>query len=143
VAPRHCPRRCWSWGLHPLSDHEQAVWRPHCDRAEQCRLCVRLAARHQLCAPSETLHCESRSEEHTSELQSRFDLVCRILLEKKTSAIRHKAAGGACLLFKCPAERVFALEGRSVGAHHAHKHEPVGSVSHVPHSIRPKRKREV
>src|SRR5699024_11512858 len=26
-----------------------------------------------------------RSEEHTSELQSRFDLVCRLLLEKKTS----------------------------------------------------------
>src|SRR5699024_649517 len=29
--------------------------------------------------------CEecTRSEEHTSELQSRFDLVCRLLLEKK------------------------------------------------------------
>src|SRR5438067_4495138 len=26
---------------------------------------------------------EYRSEEHTSELQSRFDLVCRLLLEKK------------------------------------------------------------
>src|SRR5699024_11370724 len=25
----------------------------------------------------------ARSEEHTSELQSRFDIVCRILLEKK------------------------------------------------------------
>src|SRR5437868_9045219 len=30
-------------------------------------------------APPRTL----RSEEHTSELQSRFDLVCRLLLEKK------------------------------------------------------------
>src|SRR5699024_11444185 len=30
------------------------------------------------------LHIEvARSEEHTSELQSRFDLVCRLLLEKK------------------------------------------------------------
>src|SRR5699024_11465750 len=28
-----------------------------------------------------------RSEEHTSELQSRFDLVCRLLLEKKN---RHR-----------------------------------------------------
>src|SRR5699024_11726468 len=28
-----------------------------------------------------------RSEEHTSELQSRFDLVCRLLLEKK----KHKS----------------------------------------------------
>src|SRR5699024_11871304 len=32
----------------------------------------------------ETKHEEPRrSEEHTSELQSRFDLVCRLLLEKK------------------------------------------------------------
>src|SRR5699024_11540103 len=28
-------------------------------------------------------HTKFRSEEHTSELQSRFDLVCRLLLEKK------------------------------------------------------------
>src|SRR5437868_9158474 len=28
---------------------------------------------------------EIRSEEHTSELQSRFDLVCRLLLEKRTT----------------------------------------------------------
>src|SRR5699024_11291396 len=27
-----------------------------------------------------------RSEEHTSELQSRFDLVCRLLLEKKRNS---------------------------------------------------------
>src|SRR5438067_10482510 len=32
--------------------------------------------------------CSSaRSEEHTSELQSRFDLVCRLLLEKKKQKI--------------------------------------------------------
>src|SRR5207249_5513496 len=30
-----------------------------------------------------------RSEEHTSELQSRFDLVCRLLLEKKNKTIHH------------------------------------------------------
>src|SRR5437868_15029190 len=29
------------------------------------------------------LRAAVRSEEHTSELQSRFDLVCRLLLEKK------------------------------------------------------------
>src|SRR5207249_12222935 len=28
-------------------------------------------------------YSDPRSEEHTSELQSRFDLVCRLLLEKK------------------------------------------------------------
>src|SRR5207249_8191433 len=32
----------------------------------------------------------SRSEEHTSELQSRFDLVCRLLLEKKKKNTIHK-----------------------------------------------------
>src|SRR5438105_11148298 len=31
----------------------------------------------------ETCRACSRSEEHTSELQSRVDLVCRLLLEKK------------------------------------------------------------
>src|SRR5207249_9355847 len=31
----------------------------------------------------ELAEAEKRSEEHTSELQSRFDLVCRLLLEKK------------------------------------------------------------
>src|SRR5207249_5070444 len=48
-----------------------------------------------------------RSEEHTSELQSRFDLVCRLLLEKKKpqqkffdsdiaglDCLCHSAAGG-------------------------------------------------
>src|SRR5207249_9855106 len=31
---------------------------------------------------------EARSEEHTSELQSRFDRVCRLLLEKKNKCPR-------------------------------------------------------
>src|SRR5215469_18838940 len=34
-----------------------------------------------------TSHCVWRSEEHTSELQSRRDLVCRLLLEKKKKTI--------------------------------------------------------
>src|SRR5438067_5759263 len=33
---------------------------------------------------------EIRSEEHTSELQSRFDLVCRLLLEKKKKKTTEK-----------------------------------------------------
>src|SRR5437868_11266464 len=32
-----------------------------------------------------------RSEEHTSELQSRFDLVCRLLLEKKNQKFYYAA----------------------------------------------------
>src|SRR5207249_6811245 len=38
-----------------------------------------------------------RSEEHTSELQSRFDLVCRLLLEKKKHKITAFAAGKRAL----------------------------------------------
>src|SRR5699024_12503956 len=36
----------------------------------------------ELGVETKVLH-QQRSEEHTSELQSRFDLVCRLLLEKK------------------------------------------------------------
>src|SRR5438874_10364677 len=51
-------------------------------------ICRRLRApalshqRHQRQCPVQPLHLR-RSEEHTSELQSRRDLVCRLLLEKK------------------------------------------------------------
>src|SRR6266481_7317626 len=34
-------------------------------------------------------HRAPRSEEHTSELQSQFHLVCRLLLEKKKQTILH------------------------------------------------------
>src|SRR5438105_10460033 len=35
-----------------------------------------------------TGECVVRSEEHTSELQSRVDLVCRLLLEKKNDELQ-------------------------------------------------------
>src|SRR5438067_7607164 len=38
------------------------------------------------------VQAEIRSEEHTSELQSRFDLVCRLLLEKKKKNRRYQRA---------------------------------------------------
>src|SRR5207249_6315324 len=44
------------------------------DIAERLSLSQHTIARHL---------ANARSEEHTSELQSRFDLVCRLLLEKK------------------------------------------------------------
>src|SRR5690349_24218136 len=37
----------------------------------------------------------TRSEEHTSELQSRRDIVCRLLLETKARATRCPAASGS------------------------------------------------
>src|SRR5207247_9254200 len=36
----------------------------------------------------------TRSEEHTSELQSRVDLVCRLLLEKKNRMVVHRYRAG-------------------------------------------------
>src|SRR5438309_6306451 len=39
-------------------------------------------------APTKPCWCRSRSEEHTSELQSQFHLVCRLLLEKKKHETR-------------------------------------------------------
>src|SRR5436305_6835671 len=39
-------------------------------------------------ADAAIVHLEHRSEEHTSELQSRPHLVCRLLLEKKNDPVR-------------------------------------------------------
>src|SRR3712207_6868021 len=48
------------------------------------------------------LDVEDRSEEHTSELQSRQYLVCRLLLEKK-----NKLASLLTHLLRCPATEAF------------------------------------
>src|SRR2546422_2416308 len=40
-----------------------------------------------------------RSEEHTSELQSRLHLVCRLLLEKKKRSVRFRCSLSSCVLF--------------------------------------------
>src|SRR2546430_12284473 len=51
-------------------------------RVELRTLFVRLAAHH--CNPTErAMPNRRRSEEHTSELQSQSNIVCRLLLEKK------------------------------------------------------------
>src|SRR5439155_7398086 len=52
-----------------------------------CSAISKMASTDSFCAASIKLHVfttnTSRSEEHTSELQSRGHLVCRLLLEKK------------------------------------------------------------
>src|SRR2546428_9332573 len=55
-----------------LGDHARRIW-------------VRATA-----TPS-AISC-ARSEEHTSELQSRSDLVCRLLLEKKNNRLVYSAS---------------------------------------------------
>src|SRR3712207_8064901 len=54
------------------------------------RAAVDPAARpHRLAAHEDVLRDRQRSEEHTSELQSRQYLVCRLLLEKKKTYTQH------------------------------------------------------
>src|SRR5256884_4025816 len=46
-----------------------------------------------------SMYPQRRSEEHTSELQSRLHLVCRLLLEKKKHAVDSSRAGSSvCFL---------------------------------------------
>src|SRR5438034_3898442 len=51
-------------------------------RVSENQLSPRPPCRHSL-EPTRPSSCFRRSEEHTSELQSHSDLVCRLLLEKK------------------------------------------------------------
>src|SRR5436190_10479647 len=61
--------------IYTLSLHDALPisWRACCTR------CARIRRSRSACRP--------RSEEHTSELQSHSDLVCRLLLEKKNTII--------------------------------------------------------
>src|SRR5699024_11764559 len=65
-----------------------------------CRVKLSGQFRHFVCFKLSPTFVERnpRSEEHTSELQSRFDLVCRLLLEKKKQRTLTE-----CLLL-CPSE---------------------------------------
>src|SRR5690349_25004825 len=47
------------------------------------RVCTTCLLHHITMKLGRKIHWDPRSEEHTSELQSRRDLVCRLLLEKK------------------------------------------------------------
>src|SRR5690606_40238791 len=98
-APRHCPsyptRRSSDLAeAQPLAD---AVRRTHArlaslerDQADRARRRAEAAKREDYLrhvvrelGDAKLQDGEDRSEEHTSELQSRENLVCRLLLEKK------------------------------------------------------------
>src|SRR2546430_3620137 len=88
--------------IYTLSLHDAL---PICPFVPACKNQVRpfliLRARHR-----EQLH--ARSEEHTSELQSQSNLVCRLLLEKKKSALLH-----------LPVPRHHHQQHRNCHTHHA------------------------
>src|SRR5438034_5900186 len=65
--------------------------RSHCAVARQSHVVVPVAKCVAPFAATRPLHRNTfRSEEHTSELQSHSDLVCRLLLEKKKKKYKHK-----------------------------------------------------
>src|SRR5690606_41863927 len=75
-----CGRSCTAWPCSPST----ATWitrapTPARSRATPSSACARGSASVVIPSSEPTV----RSEEHTSELQSRENLVCRLLLEKK------------------------------------------------------------
>src|SRR2546429_3747139 len=68
---------------------------PSCGNRSQQRLQPQLGSRRELAHRS-----PSRSEEHTSELQSRLHLVCRLLLEKKQTMLSGALEARARVLVK-------------------------------------------
>src|SRR5689334_24015872 len=80
--------------IYPLSLHDalpiSADSMPRCVSRNSRRMSQRRSsqvATHACCAITQATHfalaSSRRSEEHTSELQSQLQLVCRLLLEKK------------------------------------------------------------
>src|SRR4029077_6266477 len=67
----------------------------------------------------------SRSEEHTSELQSHLNLVCRLLLEKKEKhtekSREHRGAPGAGGSQTPPRRRAPPLSRNRGARHHVHR----------------------
>src|SRR5437868_11788270 len=76
--------------LYPLSLHDAL---PISARASALRVAsigpVSISTGSEPTTASACTRADRRSEEHTSELQSRFDLVCRLLLEKKKKKNNH------------------------------------------------------
>src|SRR5438105_8026961 len=85
------PHEIYTLSLHdalPILEHEPvrvALQAQHAFHAEDVRPVLR---QHPL---------QPRSEEHTSELQSRVDLVCRLLLEKKKKSYNSRRFAGAAV----------------------------------------------
>src|SRR5437588_6763524 len=70
--------------IYTLSLHDALpIWRPPLPRIPAYAPVRRPVGCCQNSAPSSRNSLPKRSEEHTSELQSHSDLVCRLLLEKK------------------------------------------------------------
>src|SRR6266702_4075039 len=76
LAGRGCGRCGWSTWSCPTGDSSRCT-------APSVICPVSLSCSRSASPDLSAAHCLPRSEEHTSELQSRGHLVCRLLLEKK------------------------------------------------------------
>src|SRR5699024_12697258 len=77
-----CTTRSWAWTRTRRGPRSLP---PSALRCGHCTPTPAVTTRSPRTSAPPTTSCPTppRSEEHTSELQSRFDLVCRLLLEKK------------------------------------------------------------
>src|SRR2546427_3963979 len=82
--------------LERRHDRLELAQRPGRKRGQRCALAQRDRGVPQGC------HRAGRSEEHTSELQSQSNLVCRLLLEKKKTMAAQQPASAAS---KCSSGR--------------------------------------
>src|SRR2546422_2143821 len=71
------------------------------------------------------IHC-SRSEEHTSELQSRLHLVCRLLLEKKKKTDYHNLSSTKLASRLRPDVHI-----QQTHALHPHAHKRAPTILHI------------
>src|SRR5438309_8026315 len=74
--------------LFPYTTLFRSVFVHRFATGQRLRVCERRGLAERICnKPAQPRVCPKvRSEEHTSELQSQFHLVCRLLLEKKKAA---------------------------------------------------------
>src|SRR2546421_12754591 len=73
-------------GIRELYSHQARAWEL-IEKGHHVVVVTPTASGKTLCYNLPALQSLLRSEEHTSELQSRSDLVCRLLLEKKKHQI--------------------------------------------------------
>src|SRR5438034_9538716 len=73
----------YTLSLHDALPIYARAGRQHAERIVRLGLAEQVTDDLDLCPAEQRVAIAGRSEEHTSELQSHSDLVCRLLLEKK------------------------------------------------------------
>src|SRR5688572_31727748 len=80
---------CWQEICIAKKSRASALLRQQCIRINGLSVHADLEIQHRRTARSRAHRRNRRSEEHTSELQSQSNLVCRLLLEKKNNRNKH------------------------------------------------------